>query len=149
MAAFPREWMNAHVDISILRRAGQRKSVPRYRVVWRLWFRDKWTSKVARDMKHQYLPWHSRSALKSCMWLRIPAPTSGIPGGRASGRERVQPTAPMSVWGASGFPPAPCVQAKAILTVHFISAFLNATQHAGLHFQTALISEGFSRCPLY
>lgn len=51
-----REWMNAHVDISVPRRAGQRKSVPRYRVIWRLWFRDKWISEVARDTSISICP---------------------------------------------------------------------------------------------
>lgn len=41
--------MKAHVDISARRRAGQRKSGPRHRIVWRSWFRDKWISEVARD----------------------------------------------------------------------------------------------------
>ena len=43
--------MKAHVDLSARRRAGQRKSGPRHRMVWRSWFRDKWISEVARDTR--------------------------------------------------------------------------------------------------
>ena len=59
-------------------------------------------------------------------------------------RQRLHSTALIYVCWQPRISPFPHVQAKVILIFHFISVFLNATYHVRSHFQTALVSKGFS-----
>lgn len=108
------ERMKARVDISAPQRAGQRKSGPRHRVVWRSWFRDKWISEVARDTSISIgpnihaAPWSPASDFASLH------PLAPSPWGETAEKteKRVQPTAPLSVWWRPRVSPFPVCLGK-------------------------------------